>query len=308
MSTAGATGVVSTAPAARFRALGTYVHVATRDAELLGQAAVLVRDVLSAVDRTCSRFRDDSDLNQANRAPGLRVRVDQLLVSAVQAALSVAVETSGLVSPLLGRTIVELGYDRDFAMLRPKGSGAETRVDPDAWRRVEVGEDWVRIPDGTALDLGSVGKAWASDLAVSTVHSVLGVGALVSLGGDIAVAGGDTWPIEIRERLDADSADELIWMAGGGLATSSTRVRRWHQAGVARHHVIDPRTGLPAIEVWRTVTATGPTCVAANAAATAAIVLGAAGPAWLDQRRVDARLVAQDGRVVRVGAWPGGNL
>ena len=82
------------------------------------------------------------------------------------------------------------------------------------------------------------------------------------------------------------------------------RVRRWQRAGVARHHVVDPRTGLPAAEVWRTVTATGPTCVAANAAATAAIVLGADATDWLEQRGVDARLVGHDGRVVRLGAWP----
>ena len=68
--------------------------------------------------------------------------------------------------------------------------------------------------------------------------------------------------------------------------------------------MLDPRTGLPAAEVWRTVTATGPTCVAANAAATAAIVLGDDAVGWLDRRRVDARLVARDGTVVGLGAWP----
>ena len=294
----------ATEPAVRFGALGTYVHVATRGAALLAEAGRLVRGVLAEVDRTCSRFRPDSDLSRANRTPGRRVSVDPLLASAVQAALGVADETSGLVNPLLGRTLVDLGYDRDFAVLPTGGRTSWTALDPDAWRRLEVGEDWVRVPDGTALDLGSTGKAWASDLAAGTVQSVLGVGVLVSLGGDIAVAGDDTWPVELRERPDAESVDQVLWMTGGGLATSSTRVRRWRQAGAVRHHVVDPRTGLPAEEVWRTVTATGPTCAAANAAATAAIVLGADAVDWLGQRRVDARLVARDGSVVALGAWP----
>ncbi len=294
-----------TAPAARFRALGTYVHVATADPRLLSAAERLVREVLSEVDRTCSRFRPDSDLSRANRAPGRQVAVDPLLLSAVAAAVRVAEETSGLVDPLLGRTMVELGYDRDFGVLAPHGPTAHhPRIDPGAWRRLELGEEWIRVPVGTALDLGSTAKAWASDLAAATIGRHLGVGALVSLGGDIALAGTDPWPIEVREHPDAADAEELVWLTGGGLATSSTMVRRWRSGGAVRHHVIDPRTALPAAEVWRTVTATGPTCVAANAAATAAIVLGREAPSWLQERRVDARLVAHDGAVVRLGAWP----
>jgi thiamine biosynthesis lipoprotein len=56
--------------------------------------------------------------------------------------------------------------------------------------------------------------------------------------------------------------------------------------------------------VWRTVTATGPTCVAANTAATAAVVLGADAPAWLDVRGVAARLQSGRGQVVATGTWP----
>lgn len=297
-------GSPETAPAARFGALGTYCHVATGGADLLDEAERLVRGVLAEVDRTCSRFRSDSDLSRVNRAPGRRVAVDPLLVGAVEAAVQVARETSGLVTPLLGRTLVDLGYDRDFALLRSNGRTSWSEVHPGAWRSLEVGTDWVRIPHGCALDLGSTGKAWASDVAATTVHAILGVDTLVSLGGDVSVAGGGSWPIEIRERPQAERVDQLVWMTGGGLATSSTRVRRWRQGGVVRHHVIDPRTGLPAEEVWRTVTATGPTCAAANAAATAAIVLGDDAIDWLARRHVDARLVAQDGTVVAVGAWP----
>ncbi len=301
-----------TAPAARFRALGTYVHVATAGAVALAEAERLVRGVLVEVDRSCSRFRPDSDLSRANRAPGRRVAVDPLLVSAVGAALGVAEQTDGLVSPLLGRTLVALGYDRDFDALGPTRTTtpAPSRAtapapEPGAWTRLEVGVDWVRVPEGTTLDLGSSGKAWASDLCAATVQAVLGVGTLVSLGGDISVAGEDTWPVEVRERPDSVAADQLVSMTGGGLATSSTQVRRWHQRGVVRHHLVDPRTGLPAAEVWRTVTTTGPTCVAANAAATAAIILGHEAPGWLARRGVDARLVAGgDATVVRVGAWP----
>jgi len=299
-----------TAGAARFRAIGTYVHVATTGAVRLDGAEQIARDVLAQVDRECSRFRHDSDLSNANRSPGNRVPAGPVLLGAVASAVAVAEQTGGLVNPLLGREMVSLGYDRDFGRLRATGSIASpTRpADLAAWRRIELGPDWLRVPEGTALDLGSTGKAWASDLVASQVSSALDVGVLVSLGGDIAVAGPgsgiDAWPIEIREHPEDGHADEIVHLAGGGLATSSTRVRRWRQGTVVHHHVLDPRTGGPADEVWRTVTATGPTCAAANAASTAAVVLGEDAPAWLAERRVDARLVAGDGTVLRLGSWP----
>ena len=119
----------------------------------------------------------------------------------------------------------------------------------------------------------------------------------------IAGASPDPWPIAVSER-PGDDADTVITLDRGGVATSSTQVRRWARAGVRRHHLLDPRTGGPALEVWRTVTATGPTCAAANAATTAAVVLGHGAPDWLESRGVTARLVGVDGEIRTTAAWP----
>jgi len=96
----------------------------------------------------------------------------------------------------------------------------------------------------------------------------------------------------------------VVSISTGGLATSSTRVRRWNTTDGERHHIIDPRTGRAASGSWRTVSVTGASCVDANTASTAAIILGAAAPRWLEQRGHPARLVAEDGSVVCVGGWP----
>jgi thiamine biosynthesis lipoprotein len=97
---------------------------------------------------------------------------------------------------------------------------------------------------------------------------------------------------------------ETVSIASGGLATSSTTVRRWSRGGIPVHHIIDPRTGLPAREVWRTVSVCAATCVDANTASTAAIVLGEHAPAWLARQGLPARLVRRDGGTVRIGGWP----
>ena len=112
--------------------------------------------------------------------------------------------------------------------------------------------------------------------------------------------------MRVTERPDDDpGAAEVVAIGGGGLATSSTLARRWRtRDGGEWHHLVDPRTGRPTDEHWRTVSATGPTCVAANVATTAALVLGAAAVPWLDDHGVSARLVGRDGSVTRTGSWP----
>ena len=314
--------------ATTFAALGTYVYVATRQPDDLAQAESLATQILRDVDETCSRFRDDSDLSAVNRHAGQWVEVDSLLIEAVTVACSAAEQTDGLVNPLLGRPLINLGYDRDFAELeQAELKRAELkRVGPpgfvplpappdlDAWRQIEIDPgSALRIPEDTALDLGATGKAWAADVIARAFTLELTDGAIVSVGGDLAIAHPENssavdpnkvlpWPVAISELANAP-ADETITLSSGGLATSSNQVRQWTRDGVRRHHLLDPRTGLPCAEVWRTVTATGPSCTAANIASTAAMVIGKPAPEWLSDRNVTARLVDVFGRVRTTGAW-----
>lgn len=94
-----------------------------------------------------------------------------------------------------------------------------------------------------------------------------------------------------------------VVLTEGGLATSSVTTRRWLRAGREWHHLFDPRTARPAQGPWLTVTALGHSAVAANAASTCAIVLGADAPTWLARRAVAARLVDQAGRAHHTPGW-----
>ncbi|MBS45941.1 MAG: thiamine biosynthesis protein [Nocardioides sp.] len=286
--------------------------MAVADPADLPTARALVEQVMRDVDEVASRFRDDSDLARVNAAPGTWVDVDPLLVAAVRVALAAAAATDGLVHPLLGRPLVELGYDRDLGLLVERPASADRPVLEtdapalDSWHRVATEDDAVRVPDGTALDLGATAKAWAVDLA-ATALEVHGLGpALVSIGGDLRTVGDDAWPVAVAEQPGTPlaDADDLVELRAGALATSSTRVRRWTHAGVVRHHLLDPRAGQPAAETWRTVTVAASTCTEANTASTAAVVLGDTAPGWLTDRGYAARLVAADGAVTLVGPWP----
>jgi thiamine biosynthesis lipoprotein len=98
---------------------------------------------------------------------------------------------------------------------------------------------------------------------------------------------------------------QTVSLRSGGLATSSTTVRRWRAAsGGWRHHIVDPRTGDNPAPVWRTAAVAAGSSVDANAAATAAIILGARAPRWLEPAGLPTLLIGEDGRQVRVGGWP----
>jgi thiamine biosynthesis lipoprotein len=161
---------------------------------------------------------------------------------------------------------------------------------------------------GVELDLGATAKALASDRAARRIATATGASALVSLGGDVAVAGahGRAWPVRVAEDHAAplDAPGPVVAIGSGGLATSSTRVRSWPTDRGVAHHVIDPRTGRPAETPWRTVSVAAGSCLAANVLSTGALVVGSGAPAWLAERGAHARLVGLDGAVRLVGGWP----
>lgn len=287
----------------RFRAIGTDVHVLVTEPGLLADAELVTRAELAALDLACSRFRPDSELVRLRG----RARVSPLLAGALRAALDVAEETDGLVVPTLGRALRAAGYDRTFAELPQDGPAAVALpLRPDAWRDVRLDGDVVTLPAGAELDLGATAKAWAADRIAARV-AALGTGALVNLGGDLAVAGPRPeggWAVEVSDRPADGTTVQAVAVHEGGLATSSTTARRWLRGGVALHHVLDPATGRPAPETWASVTVAAPTCLAANAASTAAVVLGPDAPAWLEAGGLPAVLLASTGEVVRVNGWP----
>jgi thiamine biosynthesis lipoprotein len=296
------------------RALGTTATAAVAEPDaLLGARAVLVRE-LRALDLACSRFRVDSELQALNASAGGPPRiVGELLWDAVVAALEMARRTDGLVDPTIGRAMRLAGYDRTFSRLEPRGgSSVVTSFVPGRrWREIELdpGRGSVKLPASVELDLGASAKALGADRIAAEIHRSTGAGALVSLGGDVAVSGPAPkggWIVGIADdhRTPPGQAEARVSVRAGGIASSGVRVRRWRTASGEMHHILDPRTGRPARGPWSTVTVAAATCLDANAASTAAIVLGPDAPGWLDDRGLPARLTRLDGAALVVAGWP----
>jgi thiamine biosynthesis lipoprotein ApbE len=315
---------------ARWEALGSGVVLQVTDPLWLPRASAILTRELEELDRACSRFRSDSDLSRVNAlAGGPPVQVAPLLIEALQVALRAGELTDGDVDPTVGAALVLAGYDRDWSLLEqaneqgglPQFGAARSAAGPptlaarqlSGYRTVELDPQLstVRVPRGIMLDLGATAKAWAADRAARAAQAAAGCGVLVSLGGDIATAGSAPaggWRIHVTDdhRDGADAPGQTITIASGGLATSSTAVRRWRCAAAAmhQHHIIDPAAGTPVQGPWRTVSVAAADCTDANIASTAALVRGERAPRWLERLGLPARLIAHDGEVLLVGGWP----
>jgi thiamine biosynthesis lipoprotein len=253
-----------------------------------GTPAAEVRDLFAARDRRFSRFLPTSELNRVNATPSGVMLVSEELASIVLLAIGAARATGGLVTPAVGGALLAAGYDRDFADLPLDGEPVEPARVP-SLDAISVRGRMLLRSAPVVLDLNGVVKSRTVDDALA----LLGAG-WVSAGGDIATCtpvvvglpGGDT-----------------VTLQDGGLATSSTARRSWQRGGERQHHLIDPATGRPARTPWRDVTVAAKNCVAADVAAKAALLLGQAGPSWLDRRGLAGRFVDAGGAVHVNESW-----
>lgn len=314
-----ATTATATTASADWRALGCAVRLVVTDPLRLDDCREALKHWLDEVDAACSRFRDDSHLVGLNTAAayadGHPVPVIPLLAEALAAALRAAELTDGDVDPTVGSAMAAIGYDRDFQLVEREGRPVRLLVRPvPGWRKVVLDPEagTVAMPPGVELDLGATAKAWAADRAAARLAADAGCGVLVSLGGDTAVAGSapeDGWRIRVQDAtgpvdVAAEGPHALVTIRDGGLASSGISARRWRRGSRPMHHLVDPRTGLPAQTPWRTVSVAAGNCLDANTASTAAMVRGTAAPEWLADHRLPARLVAADGTVTAVADWP----
>jgi thiamine biosynthesis lipoprotein len=317
-------------------ALGTSARVAAWPPYNLARVLALVDAELTRLDEEASRFRADSQISAIHRSPGEVHIISEGLAEAIAVALTAARWTGGLVDPTVGGALESLGYDRDFAAIRPGRAAPAKRARVPGWQSVRLDGRRLRLAAGSRLDLGATAKGLGADRAASAaVAAIPGGGVLVSLGGDIAVAGEAPhggWPVLVadeqepassaaaRARQDSRargdgrarqggragerSLGQVVRLAAGALATSSITCRQWQRGGRTLHHIVDPRTGLPATGPWRTVSVAAANCAEANAASTAAIVAGHRAPEWLASQGLPARLVDRDGGVRLVAGWP----
>jgi thiamine biosynthesis lipoprotein len=250
--------------------------------------AEAVRLLFDARDRRFSRFLASSELNQVNASPAGLTLVSEELASMLSLAIDAARATGGLVTPTVGGAVVAAGYDRDFDSLPRNGVAVVPARVPSTAALSLRGRMLLRS-EPVQLDLNGVVKGRTVDDALALAGD-----GWVAAGGDVATS---------RPLVVGLPGGDTVTLDAGGLATSSIAKRTWIAGAERQHHLIDPATGAPAKTPWRDVTVAAGSCLAADVAAKAALLLGPAGPSWLDRRSLAGRFVAHDGTVVLNEHW-----
>ena len=265
-----------------FRAMGCDVALP------YGAPAGLVRALFEERDARFSRFRPSSELSRVNALPLGLTLVSEEFASMLSLSLDAARATGGLVTPAVGGAILAAGYDRDFDRL-PPDVGAVVSAAVPSWHSISLHGGGLLRTETVQLDLNGVVKGKTVDDALELAGS-----GWVAAGGDVAA---------LEPVIVGLPGGGTIALHDGGLATSSVGRRRWLAAGVPQNHLIDPRTGRPTTSPWRDVSVAARTCLIADVAAKAALLLGTAGPAWLDERDLAGRFVAHTGAVTLNERW-----
>lgn len=294
---------------ARIMATDIHVHLACRsdDGPDAMAAVEACLEWLRDVDRRLTRFDEASELCRLNARAGQWQAVSPLLFEVIAHAVAAARASDGLFDPTLLSLLEQLGYDRDFALIasgRDTMTQREVPADSDEshqggsrlWRQIELDEvrGRVRLPSAARLDVGGIAKGWAADEALDRFFSAF-PNVLIDVGGDMRVRGygadGEPWPIGVRNpRTSASPSFEhsaVVSLTAGGVACSGAIDRWWRQDGERRHHLLDPRTKLPARlwldasddeadveELVATATAFAPTAAHAEVAAKVALLRG----------------------------------
>ena len=285
-----------------FRAMGCHM-TAILDTDRNAASVKKVPAWLEAWEQTFSRFRADSELSRLNQRAGQWTRVSASMWDVMHLALVAARWTDGIYSPTILNALEAAGYDRTFDAIT--ASAEPIMPQPDGqWRSIrrQSLNRSICLPPDVRLDLGGIVKGWAAARAAKklSAHGPT----LIDAGGDVAVSGprtdGAPWPIGVSNPFEPDRPFETLKIERGGVATSGKDYRRWLRDDKWQHHLIDPRTGLPAQTDVLSVTVIAPTTHEAEIAAKVVAITGSEqGLAWLDDLPGYAAIVVrEDGRAV----------
>ncbi len=215
--------------------------------EALADAAV---GRIEDLEARWSRFRPDSELSLLNGMPNQAIEVSPETYDLITRAVHAWRITGGAFDPTVLPSLVASGYDRSFELIDTSSHAAPAVPTPAPGCAGIVTDPSTRsvlLPSGVTIDPGGIGKGLAADIVVAELLEAGAAGAMVSLGGDVRVAGrppsGTVWSIGVDDPFDPAAELTRVHLSGGAVATSSRLRRRWTRGGETVHHLIDPRSG-----------------------------------------------------------------
>lgn len=235
---------------------------------------------IERIDALLSSHREDSLVSLLNREGHERkVSLGKDLFNLLREAGAISEQSAGAFDVTVWPVSRLWGFEKGGTV--PDGGELEQAVAKVGYRNLifDNNDNSVGFKlDQMGVDLGAIAKGWAVDRAMDKL-AALGIGnAIIDAGGDLRVAGsrpgGGAWRIGVQHPREPGGLLLTLELTDTAIVTSGDYERFFEAGGVRYHHILDPATGMPATGC-RSVTVLAPTAAEADAAATAAFVLGA---------------------------------
>jgi thiamine biosynthesis lipoprotein len=268
----------------RFRAMNTDILLAAEGQPDQVQAGFeQARAFILASENRFTRFSEESELSALNRSAGQRFHASPDLFSVVALSRRFFHLTRGLFDPSILPEMKRIGYDRSMDVLREQGAGplfeSLSVAERPSFSEMDLDESdhTILLPPGMAIDLGGIAKGWIAEQAANLLAGYA-TACAVDAGGDMFLVGLpdglQKWPVELEDPLEPETVLTTFEVLPGAVATSTVTRRAWKQSGIERHHIIDPRTGEPALSDWISVTVVAEHAYEAEVFAKALLIAG----------------------------------
>lgn len=289
---------------ADFFAMDTFMSITAYgdDEQAAQDTAVQLEQRINALEPALSRTREDSDLYRLNHADGAACEVSEDTYAAIEAAVQFAEWTGGAFDPTMAPLTDLWGINTDNAHV-PAQTEIDAALTHVGYQNIELlGNNQVRLLNGAQLDLGGIGKGFATDAAAAMLDGTQGV--LATLGGNIGAYGENpnrdsgNWVVGIADPDDNAAFIATVEVRDLSVVTSGDYERYFEQDGKRYHHIFDPATGYPADSGLRSVTVIDESSTRADALTTALFVMGLEeGMAFCEQNDIAAVFVTADKQV-----------
>lgn len=268
-----------------FRAMNSAIVLAASgdDPIRLKKGFQSARQFIQQSEQRFTRFTETSELAALNRAAGSWFQASPDMFLVLREAQTLARETEGLFNPAILPSLIQAGYDRTMDELRKGYSrpGTARVLEMQDFRtiRLDLNRQAVLLPDEMQIDLGGIAKGWIAEQAAWQLAD-FSEACAVSAGGDMFLVGtpegASRWEVGLENPLEPEQDLAMLYVSPGAVATSSVAKRQWKHNGQLQHHLIDPRTGVPAQTEWLSVTVWAETASEAEVYAKVLLIGGSA--------------------------------
>ncbi len=252
------------------------------DKQLAGRLSSLVASEAWRIEDKFSRYLDGNVIQRINTAHGEPVEVDAETGNLLDFAATLFDISGGSFDITSG--VLRAVWTFDGSDNIPAQDDIDKVLGRVGWQRVTWADSQLTMQPGMEVDLGGIGKEYAVDRCTALARSAANVPVMINFGGDLAVTSPpvsrQSWKVGI-EGPNVDSAEKLVDLRQGALATSGDARRFLLRNGVRYSHILDPRTGWSVPDAPASITVAADTCTQAGMMSTLAMLRGAAAEEFL---------------------------